>query len=91
MRAKYLVTQLCLTLCDPMEYNLPGSSVRGISQQEYWSELLFSSPGHLPNSGIEPGSPTLQADSLPSEPAGKQILKFLNTRKETVTMCGEEC
>ena len=35
------------------------------SRQEYWSGLPFSSPGGLPNPGIEPGSPALQADSLP--------------------------
>ena len=42
------------------------------SRQEYWSGLLFPSPGEdLPDSGIEPGSPALQADFLPSEPLGK--------------------
>ena len=40
------------------------------SRQEYWSELLFPSPGDLPDPGIEPGSPTLQTDSLPSELQG---------------------
>ena len=39
--------------------------------QEYWSGLPFSSPGDLPDSGIEPRSPALQADALPSEPPGK--------------------
>ena len=34
-----LVAQLCLTLCDPMDYTLPGSSVHGILQEEYWSVL----------------------------------------------------
>ena len=43
------------------------------SRQEYWSELPFPSPGDLPDLGIEPGSPALQADSLPSEPPGKPI------------------
>ena len=43
----------------------------GFSRQEYWSRLPFPSPGDLPNSGIEPSSPTLQADSLPSELSGK--------------------
>ena len=42
-------------------------------KQEYWSGLPFPSPGNLPDSGIEPGSPALQADSLPSEPPGKPI------------------
>ena len=40
------------------------------SRQEYWSRLPFPSPGDLPDPGIEPGSPALQADSLPSEPPG---------------------
>ena len=43
----------------------------GFSRQEYWSGLPFPSPGDLPNPGIEPGSPALQADALPSEPPGK--------------------
>ena len=41
------------------------------SRQEYWSGLPFPSPGDLPDPGIEPGSPTFQADALPSEPPGK--------------------
>ena len=40
-------------------------------RQEYWSGLPFPSPGDLPNLGIEPKSPTLQADALPSELQGK--------------------
>ena len=43
----------------------------GFSRQEYWSGLPFHSPGDLPNPGIEPRSPALQADSLPSKPPGK--------------------
>ena len=46
----------------------------GFSRQEYWSGLPFPSPGDLPNPGIEPGSPVLQADTLPSEPPGKSGL-----------------
>ena len=41
------------------------------SRQEYWSGLPFPSPGDVPNLGIEPGSPALKTDSLPSEPPGK--------------------
>ena len=41
------------------------------SRQQYWSGLPFPSPGDLPDQGIEPGSPALQADALPSEPPGK--------------------
>ena len=44
------------------------------SRQEYWSELPFLSPGDLPNPGIEPRSPALQADVLPSVPPGKPRL-----------------
>ena len=43
----------------------------GFSRQEYWSRLPFPSPGDLPDPGIEPRSPTLQADALTSVPPGK--------------------
>ena len=45
------------------------------SRQEYWSGLPIPSPGDLPDPGIEPGSPALQADSLPLEPQGKQLVR----------------
>ena len=43
----------------------------GFSRQEYWCGLPCPPPGDLPDPGIEPKSPTLQADSIPSEPPGK--------------------
>ena len=43
----------------------------GFSRQEYWSGLPFPSPGDLPDPGIKPGSPSLQADALTSELPGK--------------------
>ena len=43
----------------------------GFSRQKYWSGLPFPSPVDLPNPGVESRSPTLQADSLPSETLGK--------------------
>ena len=49
----------------------------GFSRQEYWSGLPFPSPGDFPNPGIEPRSPTLQADTLTSEPPGKTGLPNL--------------
>ena len=58
--------QSCPTLCDPMDYSLPGSSLHGFSRQEYWSGLPFLSSGGLPNPETESRSPALQADSLPS-------------------------
>ena len=65
-----LVTQSCLTLCNPLDCSPPGSSLIGISQQEYWSRLPFAPPWDLLEGGIEllsPMSPTLQADSLPDD------------------------
>ena len=47
---------LHLTLHDPMDGILPGSSVHGISRQEYWSGLLFPNPGHIPDPVIKPAS-----------------------------------
>ena len=44
-----------------------GLQSMGFPRQEYWSGLPFPSPGDLPDPGTEPGSPVLQADSLPSE------------------------
>ena len=52
----------------------------GFSKQEYWSGLPFSSPGKLPYSGIEPGAPSLQEDSLPSEPQGKRRTIYIVLR-----------
>ena len=46
----------------------------GFSKQEYWSGLPCLSPGDLPDPGVEPGSPALQADSLPFEPRGKTLV-----------------
>ena len=58
------VTQLCPTLCNPMDY-----IVHGILQTRILE--CVPSPGDLPNPGIEPRSPAFWADSLPAEPQGK--------------------
>ena len=52
----------------------------GFSRQEYWSGWPFPSPGDLPHPGIKPGSPTLQADALPSEPLRKPRIKGRNVK-----------
>ena len=52
----------------------------GFSRQEYWSDLLFPSPGDLPDPGIEPRSPALQADSLLTELRGKPIVLKLKVQ-----------
>ena len=69
----YVSAPLCQTLCDPMNYSPPGSSVLGILQARILGGLQFPSPGDLPDPGIEPRSSALQADSLLSEPPGKPI------------------
>ena len=63
---KVKVPQLCLTLCDPMDY-----TVHGILQARILEWLAFPFSRDLPNPGIEPRSPALQADSLSAEPPGK--------------------
>ena len=65
----FLVTQLCPTLCDPMDCSPPGSSVcKDSPGKEYWSGLPCHPPGDFPKPGIKPRSPTFQVDSLLSEP-----------------------
>ena len=67
-----LVTQSCSTLCNPKDCSPPGSYVRGDSPAKNTGVGLSCPPvGDLPTPGIEPRSPTLQVDSLPSEAAGK--------------------
>ena len=72
----FVVAQSCPTLwllallisnC-VMDCSLQGSSVQGFSRQEFWSGLPFPSLRDLPDPGIKPRSPALQADTLPSEP-----------------------
>ena len=55
-------------------YNAPPSM--RFSRQQYWSGLPFPSPEDLPNPGIEPRSPALEADALTSEPPGKILIKI---------------
>ena len=67
-RKKVLVAESYPILCNPMDCSPPGSSVHGIFQARplEWVAIPFSREASQP--GIEPGSPTLQVDSLPSEP-----------------------
>ena len=59
----------------------------GFSRQEYWSGLPFPSPGELLDPGVEPGSPSLQADSLPSELVGVILILTSQTCKEKKEEC----
>ena len=54
-----LAAKMYPTPCDPLDCSSPGSSVHGISLQEYQSGLSFLSPGDLPDPGINPASPAL--------------------------------
>ena len=67
-----LVTQSCPTLCDPMDYSLPGSSVHGFLRAKIpkWVGTI-PWPRDLPDLGIKPGAPALQVDSILSEPLEK--------------------
>ena len=58
----------------------------GFSRQEYWSGLPFPSSGDLPNPGIKPRSPALQADALTSEPPGKPLKSFMALTKYLKTV-----
>ena len=69
--------QSCLTPCSPMDCGPPGSSVHGTLQARILSGLPFHSPEDLPDPGIKPQSPALQADSLLSEPSGKPLISYL--------------
>ena len=62
-----LVTKLCLTLETPWTVAHQAPLSMGFSRQESWSGFPFPSSVDLPNPGIEPRSPALQADSLPTE------------------------
>ena len=68
-----LVTQSCLTFCDPMDCSPPDSSVHGILQARILECVAIPFSRDLPDPGIEPRSPILQADSLQSEPLGKSL------------------
>ena len=89
----YLVIKSCATLCNPMDCNLPGSSVHGIFQarilervaisfsRDYWSGLPFPSPGNLPDPRIEPESLALAGGFFTTEPPGKlQINSWISIK-----------
>ena len=63
-----LIAKSCPTLVTSGTVACQALLSMGLSRQEYWNGLPFPSPGDLPNLVMEPGSPALQADSLPTEP-----------------------
>ena len=78
-----VIAQSYLTLCNPLDCSLPGFCVHGILQARLLECVAITFSRDLPNPGFEPGSPTLQADSLPTEPPGRSqiglsMLKLLS-------------
>ena len=74
MKVEVLVAQFCLTLCDPMDCSLPGSSVHEILQARILEWVAFPPLGDLPDPGIEPmslESPALAGGFFTSVPPGK--------------------
>ena len=80
VKVKVLITQSCLTLCDPRDCSPPGSSVHRIFPGKNTGVgCYFPPPGDHPHPGIEPnspGSPALQAESLPAEALGKPCVEI---------------
>ena len=75
-----LVTQLCLTLSDPMDYSLPGFSIHGIFQAKILEQVAIPFSRGSSDPGIKPRSPALQVISLPPEPPGKPIILTRHTK-----------
>ena len=79
-------TQSCLTLCDPMDYSLPGSSVRGIFQARILEWVAIPSLGDLPDPGIESepvGSPTLAGGFFTAHSTWEALIKWIYLYKYT--------
>ena len=66
-----LIAKSCSSLVTPWTAACQAPLSIGFARQEYWGGLPFPSPGDLPDPGIKPGSPVLQADSLPADLPGK--------------------
>ena len=88
------VVQFCLVVSNSFEapwivaHQAPLSM--GFSRQEYWSQLPFSSPGDLPDPGIEPASPvapTLQVESLPLSHLGNSAAAAAKSLQLCLTLC----
>ena len=81
----------CVLSCDqllamPWTVDLQAPLFMEFSRQEYWSGLPFPSSGDLPDPGIEPGSPALQADSLPTELLGKPTICMETQNNSEIAM-----
>ena len=77
LKSESEVVQLCPTVCNSMDLAYQAPLSMDFSRQKYWSRLPFPSPRDLPDPGIEPRSPTFQADALPSEPPRKPQNRYM--------------
>ena len=77
MKSESEAAQLCLILCNSMDCRRPGSSIHGIFQTRILEWVAISFSRDLPDPGVEPMSPSLQADALPSEPPGKYTYTYI--------------
>ena len=93
MKVKVKSLSLFQLFATPWTVAHQASLSMAFSRQEYWTGFPFPSPGDLPDPGIEPRSPALQADALQSEPPGKPIKETLKERERRVCVavgiCGE--
>ena len=78
-----LVTKSRRTPATPWTVACQAPLTMGFSGREYWSGLPFPSPGDLPNPGVEPGSPALQADSSPAEPPEMPTCQLIPHKNRT--------
>ena len=77
LKAEWVKSLSCVRLfATPWTVACQAPPSMGFSRQEYWIGLPFPSPGDLPDAGIKPGSPPLQADTLTSEPPGKPFWRL---------------
>ena len=92
MLACVLVTQSCLTLCDPLNCSPKAPLVMGFSKQEYWSGSPFPSPGDLPNPGIEPTSLMSPSwtDGFFTTSAPSVLICTSVFLSENPTLCGQD-
>ena len=85
MKVKVKLLSHVPLFANPWTVAYQASPSMGFSRQEYQSGLPFLSPGDLPNPGIEPRSPALQAGALPSEPPGKPNIAALKYIKQMLS------
>ena len=82
LHCRQFLYQLSCSFATPWTVAHQAPPSMGFSRQEYWSGLPSPSPGDLPDPGIEPRSPALQADDLTSEPPGKPKLSCYGASKK---------